>query len=228
MKKRMFKKPLRASSTYQDNLNEELLIEENDTSLLNHQNFGDILVDPESDLPEDTHKPVLAKAYKKAKKVKASDVFDDLDVIDESDDVITDDLELLKDPDDFFEDDEILLSEDEEKSEEKSEEEKPSEEKPSEEESVKSASDILSLNETDTMPSDVKPQEKVNTEDALEKTAPKENPEVKQRDGEGEGDAVKVESKKKAKPASLSPKNKQSWLIISYPKLNLKMKISSP
>ena len=32
----------------------------------------------------------------------------------------------------------------------------------------------------------------------------------------------------KAKPASLSPKNKQSWLIISYPKLNLKMKISSP
>ena len=212
MKKRMFKKPLRASSTYQDNLNEELLIEENDTSLLNHQNFGDILVDPESDLPEDTHKPVLAKAYKKAKKVKASEVFDDLDVIDESDDVITDDLELLKDPDDFFEDDEILLSEDEEKSEEKSEEEKPSEEKPSEEESVKSASDILSLNETDTMPSDVKPQEKVNTEDALEKTAPEENPEVKQRDGEGEGDAVKVESKKKAKKVKAEEKPEETIL----------------
>ena len=88
MKKRIFKKPLRASSTFQDNLDDELLVETNDTVLLNHQNFGDILVDPDSDMPEDTHKPLFAGLRRKSQvKAAAEDV-----LLDDDEDLLLDDM----------------------------------------------------------------------------------------------------------------------------------------
>lgn len=224
MKKRMFKKPLRASSTLQDNLDDELLVEENDTVLLNHQNFGDILVDPD-DMPEDLHKPLLAGLRKKSqKKVKAAaeDVLidDDEDLIlldDMPEDGLIDKEDILAEDETFFDDSaldgvspsDLIVSGDE--STVLDEDTTPD---VSCDAAVKSATRILSLSETDTMPSDVKPQETVETEQALEETAPEENVETKQRDGEGEGDAVKVtvESKKKAKKVKAEDKDEETVL----------------
>lgn len=211
MKKRIFKKPLRASSTLQDNLDDELLVETNDTVLLNHQNFGDILVDPDSDMPEDTHKPLLAKVRGKRRvKAAAEDVLVDDDDLLMLDDMpangLVDEEDVTADVDDAFYNDpevgvspaDLIVSGDEETviDEENTPDVKCA--------AVKPASRVLSLSETDTMPSDVKPQETVDTEKALEETAPEANPENKQR--EGEGDATKVESKKKAKKVKAEDK----------------------
>lgn len=213
MKKRIFKKPLRASSTLQDNLDDELLVETNDTVLLNHQNFGDILVDPDSDMPEDTHKPLLAKVRGKRRvKAAAEDVLVDDDDLPTLDDMpangLVDEEDVTADVDDAFYNDpdvgvspaDLVVSGDEETviDEENAPDVKCA--------AVKPASRVLSLSETDTMPSDVKPQETVDTEKALEETAPEANPENKQREGEGEGDATKVESKKKAKKVKAEDK----------------------
>ena len=213
MKKRIFKKPLRASSTLQDNLDDELLVETNDTVLLNHQNFGDILVDPDSDMPEDTHKPLLAKVRGKRRvKAAAEDVLVDDDDLPTLDDMpangLVDEEDVTADVDDAFYNDpdvgvspaDLVVSGDEETviDEENTPDVKCA--------AVKPASRVLSLSETDTMPSNVKPQETVDTEKALEETAPEANPENKQREGEGEGDATKVESKKKAKKVKAEDK----------------------
>ena len=212
MKKRIFKKPLRASSTLQDNLDDELLVETNDTVLLNHQNFGDILVDPDSDMPEDTHKPLLARLLRKSKvKAAAEDVLlddEDLMLDDMPANGLVDDEDITADADDAFYEDpdvgvspaDLIVSGDEETV----FDELPEAAKFSA--SVKPASRVLSLSETNTMPSDVKPQETVDTEKALEETSPDVNHETKQREGEGEGDAVKVESKKKAKKVKAEDK----------------------
>lgn len=213
MKKRIFKKPLRASSTLQDNLDDELLVETNDTVLLNHQNFGDILVDPDSDMPEDMHKPLLAKVRGKRRvKAAAEDVLVDDDDLLLLDDMpangLIDDEDVTADADDVFYDDsnvgmspaDLIVSGDEETV----VDELPEAAKCGA--TVKRASRVLSLSETDTMPSDVKPQKRVDTEKALEETAPEANPENKQREGEGEGDATKVESKKKAKKVKAEDK----------------------
>ena len=107
MKKRIFKKPLRASSTLQDNLDDELLVETNDTVLLNHQNFGDILVDPDSDMPEDMHKPLLAKVRGKRRvNAAAEDVLVDDDDLLMLDDMpangLVDEEDVTADVDDAF------------------------------------------------------------------------------------------------------------------------------
>lgn len=224
MKKRMFKKPLRASSTLQDNLDDELLVEENDTVLLNHQNFGDILVDPD-DMPEDLHKPLLAGLRKKSqKKVKAAaedvliDDDEDLTLLDDMpEDGLIDKEDILAEDETFFDDSDLdgvspsdlIVSGDEGTV---LDEDTTPDVSCDTSAAVKSATRILSLSETDTMPSDVKPQETVDTEQALEETAPEENLETKQREGEGDGDAVKVESKKKAKKVKAEDKDEDTVL----------------
>ena len=204
MKKRMFKKPLRARSLHQDSLDDNLLVEENDTSLLNHQSFGDILVDPDGDFPETLHKPIFAS---RRRKVQADDLVD-------SDDILLEDIPeggfIDKDDilaDDFGDDDlpgldpsDLIISNDEEG--DKKDDETDAK--------VVPAAKVLSLSETDTMPSDVKPQEKIDTEEALDKTAPEENPENKQR--EGEETETKVESKKKAKKVKAEDKTEETTL----------------
>lgn len=221
MKKRIFKKPLRASSTFRDTLDEDLLVETNDTVLLNHQNFGDILVDPDDDMPEDMHKPLFANIRrKKMMKAVAEDVLidddEDLSLLDDMpENGLIDDEDLTADVDDgFFENDDVgvspadlIVSGDEETV--MDEENAPDVTCAT---SVKRAAHILSLADTDTMPSDVEPQQKIDTEKALEETAPEENPETKQRSGEGEGDAIKVESKKKAKKVKAEDKNEETIL----------------
>lgn len=218
MKKRIFRKPLRASSTFRDTLDDELFVEENNTELLNHQRFGDLLVDDE-DFPEDMHKPTLAKLRRKSRvKAAAEDVLvDDEDVmmlddmpanglIDEED--LTagfEDEEFFDDSSDSLSPADLIVSGDD------VEEDVLSEEDPFFAK-VKPASRVLSLSETDTMPSDVEPQETVDTEKALEDTAPEANPETKQRAGEGEGDVNKVESKKKAKKVKAEEKEEETVL----------------
>lgn len=148
------RRKLLASNLHSDVL-DDLMVEENDTSLLNHQEFGDLLIDPD----ENTEFKAMRDTHGIYASVKAglADEFDDLDD-DLLDDMPEDGLDMIESElDDADEDeDEIdaddLLDDD-----------------------GLDPIEVLSAEETDVMPSDVDDQKKIETEDALDETAVEQN-----------------------------------------------------
>ena len=180
------RKAVKAASTLRSDNLDALYLEENDTELLNHQHPADLLIDPDEIKSGDTHR--IFSAIRR-KKVSAEPVgFDDLDEED-----------LLVDPDEVDfpvdpVDDDLLADTDEQK------EEKPE----------VTEADPLDLvqaeNETDVMPSDIKPEKKIETEEALDKTEDKENDTTDvQRAGEKTGTAVEETAAKKVKAEEDEP-----------------------
>lgn len=148
------RRKLLASNLHSDVL-DDLMVEENDTSLLNHQEFGDLLIDPD----ENTEFKAMRDTHGIYASVKAglADEYDDLDD-DLLDDMPEDGLDMIESElDDADEDeDEIdaddLLDDD-----------------------GLDPIEVLSAEETDVMPSDVDDQKKIETEDALDKTTVEQN-----------------------------------------------------
>ena len=164
------RRKLLASDLHSDVL-DDLMVEENDTSLLNHQEFGDLLIDPD----ENTEFKAMRDTHSISASVKAglADEFDDLDD-DLLDDMPEDGLDMIESElDDADEDeDEIdaddLLDDD-----------------------GLDPIEVLSAEETDVMPSDVDDQKKIETEDALDKTTVEQNETSDvQRAGETQDKAV--------------------------------------
>lgn len=161
------RRKLLASDLHSDVL-DDLMVEENDTSLLNHQEFGDLLIDPD----ENTEFKAMRDTHGISASVKAglADEFDDLDD-DLLDDMPEDGLDMIEselddleevDADDLLDDDDGL-----------------------------DPIEVLSAEETDVMPSDVDEQKKIETEEALDKTTVEENETSDvQRAGETQDGAV--------------------------------------
>lgn len=161
------RRKLLASDLHSDVL-DDLMVEENDTSLLNHQEFGDLLIDPD----ENTEFKAMRDTHGISASVKAglADEFDDLDD-DLLDDMPEDGLDMIEselddleevDADDLLDDDDGL-----------------------------DPIEVLSAEETDVMPSDVDEQKKIETEEALDKTTVEENETSDvQRAGETQDSAV--------------------------------------
>ena len=163
------RRKLLASNLHSDVL-DDLMVEENDTSLLNHQEFGDLLIDPD----ENTEFKSMRDTHGIYASVKAglADEFDDLDD-DLLDDMPEDGLDMIESElDDADDEDEIdaddLLDDD-----------------------GLDPIEVLSAEETDVMPSDVDDQKKIETEDALDDTAVEQNETSDvQRDGEAQDKSV--------------------------------------
>lgn len=164
------RRKLLASNLHSDVL-EDLTIEENDTSLLNHQEFGDLLIDPDENTEfqamRDTH-GIEASVMKAG----LADEYDDLDD-DLLDDMPEDGLDMIESELDDEDEDEIdaddLLDDDD----------------------GLDPIEVLSAEETDVMPSDVDDQKKIETEDALDKTTVEENETSDvQRDGKAQDSGV--------------------------------------
>lgn len=165
------RRKLLASDLHSDVL-DDLMAEENDTSLLNHQEFGDLLIDPD----ENTEFKSMRDTHGIYASVKAglADEYDDLDD-DLLDDMPEDGLDMIEselddadededeiDADDLLDDDDGL-----------------------------DPIEVLSAEETDVMPSDVNDQKKIETEDALDKTTVEQNETSDvQRAGETQDKAV--------------------------------------
>jgi hypothetical protein len=161
------RRKLLASDLHSDVL-DDLMVEENDTSLLNHQEFGDLLIDPD----ENTEFKAMRDTHGISASVKAglADEFDDLDD-DLLDDMPEDGLDMIESELDDLEevDADDLLDEDD----------------------GLDPIEVLSAEETDVMPSDVDEQKKIETEDALDKTTVEENETSDvQRAGETQDSAV--------------------------------------
>ena len=165
------RRKLLASDLHSDVL-DDLMVEENDTSLLNHQEFGDLLIDPD----ENTEFKSMRDTHGIYASVKAglADEYDDLDD-DLLDDMPEDGLDMIEselddtdededeiDADDLLDDDDGL-----------------------------DPIEVLSAEETDVMPSDVDDQKKIETEQALDKTTVEENETSDvQRDGKAQDSGV--------------------------------------
>lgn len=161
------RRKLLASDLHSDVL-DDLMVEENDTSLLNHQEFGDLLIDPD----ENTEFKAMRDTHGISASVKAglADEFDDLDD-DLLDDMPEDGLDMIESELDDLEevDADDLLDEDD----------------------GLDPIEVLSAEETDVMPSDVDEQKKIETEEALDKTTVEENETSDvQRAGETQDGAV--------------------------------------
>lgn len=161
------RRKLLASNLHSDVL-DDLMVEENDTSLLNHQQFGDLLIDPD----ENTDFKAMRDTHGISASVKASlgDDFDDLDD-DLLDDMPEDGLDAIEselDDEDEINADDLLDDDD-----------------------GLDPIEVLSAEETDVMPSDIKDQTKIETEEALDKTTNEENDTSEvQRGGEPQDSGV--------------------------------------
>ena len=159
------RRKLLASDLHSDVL-EDLLVEENDTSLLNHQEFGDLLIDPD----DNTEFKAMRDTHGISASVKAglADEYDDLDD-DLLDDMPEDGLDAIEselDDEEEIDADDLL-------------------------DDGLDPIEVLSAEETDVMPSDVDDQKKIETEEALDKTTVEENETSDvQRSGEAQDKAV--------------------------------------
>lgn len=172
------RKKLHAMNLHSDVL-DDLLVEENDTSLLNHQEFGDLLIDPDENTEfnsvHDTH-----GIFARRMKAGLADEYDELDD-DLLEDMPSDGLDAIEselddteevDADDLLDDGDGL-----------------------------DPIAVLSA-DTDVLPDDVEDQKTVDTEEALDKTKIEDNETSdRQRVGESTDSAVEETAKRKIKAA---------------------------
>lgn len=172
------RKKLHATNLHSDVL-DDLLVEENDTSLLNHQEFGDLLIDPDENTEfnsvHDTH-----GIFARRMKAGLADEYDELDD-DLLEDMPSDGLDAIEselddteevDADDLLDDGDGL-----------------------------DPIAVLSA-DTDVLPDDLEDQKMVDTEEALDKTKVEDNETSdRQRVGDSTDSAVEETAKRKIKAA---------------------------
>ena len=165
------RRKLRASNLHSDNM-DDLLREENDTSLLNHQEFGDLLIDPDENTAfksmRDTHGIFASRRIR-------ADLDDDILDDDLLEDMPEDGLSAIESDFDDVEIDDLDLDMDDD---------------------GLDPTEVLS--DTDVLPDQVDEQKTVDIDEALDKTEDKENNTSDvQRQGEAQDQAVEASDSEK-------------------------------
>ena len=165
------RRKLRASNLHSDNM-DDLLREENDTSLLNHQEFGDLLIDPDENTAfksmRDTHGIYASRRIR-------ADLDDDILDDDLLEDMPEDGLSAIESDFDDVEIDDLDLDMDDD---------------------GLDPTEVLS--DTDVLPDQVDEQKTVDIDEALDKTEDKENNTSDvQRQGEAQDQAVEASDSEK-------------------------------